>query len=1153
MSSSSHSKDFFDLVKSIGESRSKQEEDKIVEHEVRVLKVKMADKKGVSSKKMKEFLIRMIYVEMLGHDASFGHIHGINMVKNKSLVEKRVGYLAVSLTLHKDHSFMLLLVNSLQQDLQSENFLEVSMALTVVCKLVNAETMNILMPLVVKALEHKQANIRKKAVMVLQRFYQLQPDAVMSLNDKVRKVLCDKDPSVMGAALCLFEDMCQAEPSLFKDLVPSFVSILKQVVEHRLPRDYDYHRMPAPWIQLAILRTLSYLGENDRNVSEGMYEVLHEVMKRADIGINVGYAIVYECVRTVIAIYPDASLIEDAALSISRFITSDNHNLKYLGINSLASIVQIDPKYAAEHQLLVIDCLEDPDETLRRKTLDLLYSMTNTQNVTFIVEKLIDYLRNTTDVYLRTELVSRINQLAEKFSPNTWWYIETLNTVIDLGGSLVKTEVAHNLMRLISETEEMVDDGNGGEIDVRVYAVETYLELLNQTDVALPDILIQIISWVLGEYAQMSSSLSTEAIISKLASCMDRVVTDQSTKSWVLSGLMKLLAHQPNCIPQVQYLIDRYQRSMSVDLQQRSHEFMELVKTPALMKVVLPQYAHSEEIDVDESLSHLDSYVQTALSNGAKPYSAPQTTSSTFESHATTKSLTAGLKFDAYEAPKTQFSTPSGNEDTWNIRSASANNTAAQPAVNDSGLNLTGTKNMWGPKGFNASPQEEKKPPMQETYTPAPSANTFSSTPDYTEPERPRPVKQEVPRELSEREKAAAALFGGGGGSMAPKRPGVRPGARSSMNRPTSNAAPVQSQPAPQQQPAPVVDLLGLGTVGQGASAPVQATPAAAPSTDLVDLLGDAFASPAPVTAAAPAASGGVDLLGGFGGFEIGGGSQTAPANSGNLGGGLADLFGVGSPATASQVPCGSAGMSDSMKAKLSSLPPKASDEQVLLNSAALHVSFYKVYLPDRLIVATFITNKSSSTVSNAVLEIASGGFVLTFDGEPAPSVQNAGSGSRLVLAQIAAGQTATQIISLQCSQPLASAVSSLQCGITGNGLTPSQFTVPLELKDILRPAQITTQQYGAAWGSLAAEVKFSVHTPVGDSNSFMLKAKEAGLFPVQTIGLENITAGMLAGSKHLCLLHGKVKPGQGIDVLIHSGQQAYSQQLAQHFQKILS
>ena len=39
----------------------------------------------------------------------------------------------------------------------------------------------------------------------------------------------------------------------------------------------------------------------------------------------------------------------------------------------------------------MIECLEDPDETLKRKTLDLLYSMTNPVNVEFIAEKLLRY------------------------------------------------------------------------------------------------------------------------------------------------------------------------------------------------------------------------------------------------------------------------------------------------------------------------------------------------------------------------------------------------------------------------------------------------------------------------------------------------------------------------------------------------------------------------------------------------------------------------------------------------------------------------------------------------------------------------------------------------------------------------------------------
>lgn len=38
-----------------------------------------------------------------------------------------------------------------------------------------------------------------------------------------------------------------------------------------------------------------------------------------------------------------------------------------IGITALGLLVQVDTQYSLEHQLVVIDCLDDPDDTLKRK------------------------------------------------------------------------------------------------------------------------------------------------------------------------------------------------------------------------------------------------------------------------------------------------------------------------------------------------------------------------------------------------------------------------------------------------------------------------------------------------------------------------------------------------------------------------------------------------------------------------------------------------------------------------------------------------------------------------------------------------------------------------------------------------------------------
>ena len=56
----------------------------------------------------------------------------------------------------------------------------------------------------------------------------------------------------MAASLGFLLELTKEDVSQWKDLVSSLVSILKQIVEHRLSKEFDYHRIPAPWVQVSL-------------------------------------------------------------------------------------------------------------------------------------------------------------------------------------------------------------------------------------------------------------------------------------------------------------------------------------------------------------------------------------------------------------------------------------------------------------------------------------------------------------------------------------------------------------------------------------------------------------------------------------------------------------------------------------------------------------------------------------------------------------------------------------------------------------------------------------------------------------------------------------------------------------------------------------
>ena len=722
--------------------------------------------------KLKEYLIRLMYVEMLGHDAAFGYIHAVKATNESDVSLKRVGYLATSAFLDENHELIILIVNTVQQDLKSDNYLVVCAALTTICRLVNEETIPAVLPQVTELLNHPQMHVRKKAVMALHKFHLKSPSSVSHLHGKFRQMLCDKDPSVMSAALCALHDLTISDPGPQKNLVPSFVSILKQVVEHRLPKSYDYHRVPAPFIQIRLLKILAALGAADQKAATEMYSVLNAVLKKGDNHSSIGNAIVYECVRTAASIYPSPVLLEHCAGVVSRFVKSSNNNLKYAGLDALSCIVNINPNYATEHQMAVVDCLTDPDESLRKKTLDLLYRMTKSNNVEVIVEKMMDFLRDATDHHLREETATRIGELAERYAPSTQWFITTMNVLFEVGGDVVKQSTAHNLMALIAEGSG--EDAN--DATLRRSAVAAYLGLISKP--RIPRVLFEVILWVVGEYGTLSGQ-SPHALMDTLCTAVEAQPEGDAVQAQAMTACAKLAAAGGGQLSEkATKLVNRNLNSRSIDRQQRAYEITALLReNPALVAAALPQDASCEDLEVNPALPALDAYVNKALAEGASAYLQPSERSTGLREAGgggLSHEVAGSLRFDAYDAP------------------APDRGIAATAAAPSGEMRLSSTGGTWGePAGRSAPP---------------------TTTPRFESPQAPE----------EDRAQLASALFSGVGAPPPPQVPRAPPppAPRSDMDLLMGLDAPTPTAAAPHRPPP--TDLLAGLSVGEG-SAPAPA------------------------------------------------------------------------------------------------------------------------------------------------------------------------------------------------------------------------------------------------------------------------------------------------------------------------------------------
>lgn len=452
--------------------------------------------------------------------------------------------------------------------------------------------------------------------------------------------------------------------------------------------------------------------------------------------------------------------------------------------------------------------------------------------------------------------------------------METITDLFEISGDFVTPEVSQNLMTLIAEGSGDDDEGSEEEdLLLRQHSVTIYANLLSKSIAKLPQLLLETMAWVLGEYAYLSEEYTLAEILAELCDIvkMGKQLAP-STRKIIVSAIMKLVAQAGQCPPEAAKVIDDFTKSKDVDLQQRCLEFqIMLTTTPHLLGEVLPVDASCEDVQVDPNLSFLDAFVQQAIANGAKPYEKPEDDDDDDDVYQYSSKKVSAFKVTPYEKPTkpgTSFTSVSMGgigSSSSSVPSSStsgvtpppgaygANNTMTQGGGHvgntNSGepqLNIRNVANVWGKGGLTSSGGVPPAPAPVSSHVPAPTpaATTSSWSSSYSakpisQPSvpPPEPVKSE---EQLRKEKMAAALFGGAQTShRSPARIARRTAPRATESRT------VVSDPAP----TPMASVAPAAP----AAAPVAAPAPPAPEVDLLDFMSD----PSP----APTSDPGVDIL----------------------------------------------------------------------------------------------------------------------------------------------------------------------------------------------------------------------------------------------------------------------------------------------------
>lgn len=422
------------------------------------------------------------------------------------------------------------------------------------------------------------------------------PDLQEHFTEKASQLLSDRNHGVLLCGLTLVTSLCEADEEeggeegiveKFRAFVPVLVKTLKGLSTSGYAPEHDVTGITDPFLQVKILRLLRVLAVGDANTSEQINDILAQVATNTDSSKNVGNSILYEAVLTILDIEADSGLRVLGVNILGKFLTNRDNNIRYVALNTLIKVVAIEPNAVQRHRNTILECLRDPDISIRRRALDLSFTLINESNVRVLIRELLAFLE-VADNEFKPTITGEIGIAADKFAPNKRWHFDTMLRVLSLAGNYVKEQILSSFIRLIATTPEL-----------QTYAVQKLYT--NLTKDITQESLAQAGAWCIGEFAdallrggqyeeeELVKEVKESEVVELFSMILNSSYASQVTTEYIITALMKLTTrfNDASQVERIRRLLQSHQTSLDVEVQQRAVEYSNLFTFDQIRRGVL--------------------------------------------------------------------------------------------------------------------------------------------------------------------------------------------------------------------------------------------------------------------------------------------------------------------------------------------------------------------------------------------------------------------------------------------------------------------------------------------------------------------------------------------------------------------------------------